>query len=224
VPTLQFHPIADIFPLMSEGDLEELVEDIRRHGLREPVTLFEGRVLDGRNRASACQRAGVELLSREFAGTRLDAVAFVWSRNRMRRHLTSSQAALAEAKRLKLCEEYAAEFQKMKADAKAKKKAGKGADGSGGRGKKKNLGEGIPPGFSSETSREDRKTSTTRARVVGTNRKYLEAAERLLEQSPDLAEKVEAGKLNQKPWVAIVRLEKLPQLAVQLYLTLAQNQ
>jgi hypothetical protein len=28
---------------------------------------------------------------------------------------------------------------------------------------------------------------------------------------------------NQKPWVAIVRLEDLPKLAVQLYLTLAEN-
>lgn len=31
-------------------------------------------------------------------------------------------------------------------------------------------------------------------------------------------------KQNRQPWVAIVRLDDLPQLAVQLYLTLAQNQ
>ncbi|MCI0333659.1 MAG: hypothetical protein L0228_10610 [Planctomycetes bacterium] len=30
-------------------------------------------------------------------------------------------------------------------------------------------------------------------------------------------------KQNRQPWVAIVRLDDLPQLAVQLYLTLAQN-
>lgn len=30
-------------------------------------------------------------------------------------------------------------------------------------------------------------------------------------------------KKNRKPWVAIVRLDDLPQLAVQLYLTLAEN-
>lgn len=29
---------------------------------------------------------------------------------------------------------------------------------------------------------------------------------------------------NRRPWVAIVRLEDLPRLAVQLYLTLAENQ
>ena len=31
-------------------------------------------------------------------------------------------------------------------------------------------------------------------------------------------------KQNHRPWVAIVRLDDLPQLAVQLYLTLAENQ
>ena len=31
-------------------------------------------------------------------------------------------------------------------------------------------------------------------------------------------------KQNRQPWVAIVRLDDLPRLAVQLYLTLAQNQ
>ena len=30
-------------------------------------------------------------------------------------------------------------------------------------------------------------------------------------------------KQNRQPWVAIVRLDDLPQLAVQLYLTLAEN-
>lgn len=30
-------------------------------------------------------------------------------------------------------------------------------------------------------------------------------------------------KQNRQPWVAVVRLDDLPQLAVQLYLTLAQN-
>jgi hypothetical protein len=30
-------------------------------------------------------------------------------------------------------------------------------------------------------------------------------------------------KANRKPWVAIVRLDDLPELAVQLYLTMAQN-
>jgi len=41
----------------------------------------------------------------------------------------------------------------------------------------------------------------------------------------DAGEKVPvvAHRQNHKPWVAIVRLDDLPRLAVQIYLTLAQN-
>jgi hypothetical protein len=48
-----------------------------------------------------------------------------------------------------------------------------------------------------------------------------------LEQAvADAGEKIPVvlHRANQQPWVAIVRLDDLPQLAVQLYLTLAQNQ
>ena len=43
-----------MFPLLQGSEFDELVEDIRKHGLREPNTLLEGQVLDGRNRQRAC--------------------------------------------------------------------------------------------------------------------------------------------------------------------------
>ena len=43
-----------------EGDeFAALVEDIRNHGLREPVVLYEGQILDGDNRFRACEVAGI---------------------------------------------------------------------------------------------------------------------------------------------------------------------
>ena len=60
---LEDHPLADIFPLMEGGkkgvEFAALVEDIITNWLREPITLFEGKILDGRNRYRAIIKANL---------------------------------------------------------------------------------------------------------------------------------------------------------------------
>jgi hypothetical protein len=74
--------------------LAALAFDIKDHGQREAITLFEGKVLDGWNRVEACRRAGFhEVVCKIFKGNKADALAFVWSMNRLRRHLTDQQRA-----------------------------------------------------------------------------------------------------------------------------------
>lgn len=58
--TLEFHPIANCWRLIEGERFTELVDDIRTNGLREPIVLFEDKILDGRNRYRACREAGVE--------------------------------------------------------------------------------------------------------------------------------------------------------------------
>ncbi|HWB36327.1 MAG TPA: ParB/RepB/Spo0J family partition protein [Rugosimonospora sp.] len=93
------HPVADIFPMMSDAELLDLVEDVRSHGLREPIWLHrDGRIIDGRNRAIACQQLGIEPEARVFEGDDSELVAFVLSLNLHRRHLTESQRAMIAAR------------------------------------------------------------------------------------------------------------------------------
>ena len=81
-----------MFPLLKDAEFDDLVEDIRKHGLREPIILFEQKVIDGRNRERACIKAGVEPRYRSMEFDHHDAAtAYVISKNIRRRHLTPEQ-------------------------------------------------------------------------------------------------------------------------------------
>lgn len=90
---LTFHAIAGAFPLIEGPDFDELVADVRAHGVREPIVLLDGQILDGRNRYRAAQAAGVECPMRDYDGD--DPVGFVVSLNLRRRHLNEGQRAWA---------------------------------------------------------------------------------------------------------------------------------
>lgn len=92
----EFHPLANIFPLIEGAAFEELTADVQKHGVREPVWLLEGKILDGRNRYRAARAVGAPFDVREYMGD--DATAFVVSVNLHRRHLTESQRAMVAAR------------------------------------------------------------------------------------------------------------------------------
>lgn len=94
---LDFHPLANAFPSLREEALGELARDIEAQGQLEPIVLFEGRILDGRQRWLACRMAGVEPRSTEWQGPG-SPVAWVISKNLRRRHLNESQRAMVAAR------------------------------------------------------------------------------------------------------------------------------
>lgn len=93
-----FHPIGEILPKMTAAEYKEHRDDVARNGLRDPLTMFEGLILDGRHRNNACLETGEPRRARDFVGTWDEAVEFVKSVNLTRRHLTTSQRAWAAGK------------------------------------------------------------------------------------------------------------------------------
>lgn len=95
--TGKVHPAAEIFPMMTPDELQELAADIVTHGLLTPIVLDDnGMLIDGRNRLAACELAGVDPTF-TYIGEHVDPLAFILSANIARRHLTKGQQAMATA-------------------------------------------------------------------------------------------------------------------------------
>lgn len=94
----EIHPVAAIFPVLPNDELQQLADDIRTNGQQQPIMRdANGVIIDGRNRLLACVRAGVEP---RFADLPADAdpVAYILSANVQRRHMNQGQRAMALAK------------------------------------------------------------------------------------------------------------------------------
>ena len=111
------HPAADVFDMMADDELVVMGEDIKQHGLKHPIVMFvttrptnngrfktvSRRLLDGRNRLEAMERAGlgtelpeglVKTITRiEGSEAEAEAAAHIIGLNIHRRHLTKQQQA-----------------------------------------------------------------------------------------------------------------------------------
>ena len=93
IKSLEFNPVANIFPLMQGAEYNQLKDDIAANGLLDPIWLdTEGKILDGRNRYRVCLDVGVDPQYRTYQGD--DELKFVISKNLHRRHLSESQRAV----------------------------------------------------------------------------------------------------------------------------------
>lgn len=167
---MAWHPAAALLPLMGDAELRELADDIRANGLRTPIVLLGGAILDGRNRHRACGLAGVEPRF-EYADTRVigDPFLYVASLNLHRRHLSESQRAMVGAK---LKEHFAAQARERMLAGKALEPSPKFGGGSGG------------------------EAADEAAALVNVSRGSVESAARVLAKGvPELVEAVERGEV-----------------------------
>ena len=93
---MEFHEVANIFPLLTGKEYEALRDDIKTNGLLEPIILHEGKILDGRNRYTACLGADVVPDYEDYDGG--NPLGYVISKNLHRRHLNEAQRAAVASK------------------------------------------------------------------------------------------------------------------------------
>ena len=173
---MEYHEIANLFPMMEKERMIDLIESIQKDGLIHQITLFEGKILDGRNRFEACEKTGVEPNFAEFTGSQEDALRFVWNENWHRRDLSSSQRAAIVVDNDVLMEQWAEEG-------------------------KRNQGSTSVKHFT-EVNTETRKRNT---KTSGTNHTYVAKAKTIKEKSPEVLDAVKNGKISITDGAKIVK-------------------
>lgn len=163
----------NIYPEMQPDEFERLRTDIFTNGYdpKNPIWIFEGKIIDGWNRYRACQALGITPVFRTFEGSTLDALQFLVRTNN-RRDLNSSQrAAIAvEAEDL---------IAVLKAEAKAAQ-IRKPADS-------------VPQLIAEQNAKEQNEVRVQLAKTFNTNKQYVSDAARLKRENPKAFEAIKSG-------------------------------
>ena len=90
---LERHWLSEVWGEMNPDLYDALLADIKANGIREPIMLYEGKILDGGNRYRAGLEAGCDIPTETLSKDE-DPVAFVIRKNALRRPLTATQRGL----------------------------------------------------------------------------------------------------------------------------------
>lgn len=189
------HPACKLFPPIAESELQDLADDIAANGLRNPIVLYQGKLLDGRNRWEACKIAKVEPRFIEFEGN--DPIAWVLSQNLARRHLTASQRAVVALDLLPMLEKEAKKRQQL-----LSRQNGNGDIFAGW---KRDTKKDTPPKAVKRSSAEKRARLAAATLICGDSRKKLkdlpsDSVDLLLTDPPYPEVKREYGKMSEAEW------------------------
>lgn len=178
----------NIFPAAKAEDFNRLRDDIRDNGYdqKQPVTVYQGEILDGWNRWTACSELKITPPTRQFEGSDTEAIAFVMRTNK-RRNLSSGQWATIAVEAEDL-------LAAIKADAEKERREKIAAS------RKDETAQKIAP-----SEKSDRETSTKAAELFNTNRTYINQAAKIKQAAPEVFEKVKAGTMTMQDAARVVR-------------------
>lgn len=169
--------------MMKPAEFEDLKADILRNGLLTPVYLFNGEIVDGRNRYLACRAVGIKPKFQQFTGTESELLPFVVSLNIQRRHLNQSQKAC-------LALELLPELERLnKANLSSKISA-------------------IRKGELSTNLTKPADSRKTAAQSFGVSEGAISTAKRIKEKSGELFEQVKSGAMKLNAAAKLLTFEK----------------
>lgn len=97
-----------LLPPLSADELSSLEEDIKKHGVLDPIILWNGFIADGHNRYEICRKLGIEFVDIKelHKGSKAEVMEWIIDHQFARRNLTKSQIVLSREKvRKKYAEE-----------------------------------------------------------------------------------------------------------------------
>jgi hypothetical protein len=165
------HEYADAFPMATDGEIQQMAADIKERGLLNPIITLDGKILDGRNRARACEIADVTPDYTEYSGT--DPLGDVVAWNLHRRQLSTSQRA-----------EVARTLKPMYEEQAKARQAAAGGD-------RKSLMANLPQAIDGKGAARDQA-----AAAVGVSGRTVQDAEFVHQHAPELSEKIKAGEMT----------------------------
>ena len=184
----------NIFPEAKPDDFARLRDDILENGYdkAQPVTIYEGEILDGWNRQRACNDIGICPTTTTFQGNASEAIAFVMRTNK-RRNLNSGQWATVAAEADELLAVIREQVERERVEKQKANAANQHQEASD-----KKL---------SQPSKEHHETATATkaAELFNTNRTYINQAVKMKTAAPEVFEKVKAGTMTMQDGMKVVR-------------------
>ena len=174
----------NIFPAAKAEDYNRLRDDIRDNGYdsKQPIIIYEGEVLDGWNRWTACLELKINPPTRQFDGNESEAIGLVMRTNK-RRNLNSGQWATIAVEADDIIKAIAE-------DGKARQL--------------RKPSDSVTQKFALQT-KDQRTTSHKAAELFNTNRTYVNQAAKIKQAAPEVFEKVKAGKMTMQDAARAVR-------------------
>jgi len=173
----------NIFPEAKADDYNRLLEDIKSNGYdkTQPITIYEGEIIDGWNRQMACDELEIEPAYTTFEGTASEAIALVMRTNK-RRNLNSGQWACIAAE----ADDLLAVIRETVERAAERKRIENAA----------NQHQPADKNLSAPKQEHADKTATKAAEMFNTNRTYVNQAVKMKTAAPEVFQKVKAGKMT----------------------------